>query len=167
MRFSKCCCAREHWCLYCAPVLNILRCFIWCLLQVRFKSFSVTFETFAHFFEAGFSGHHASILINSGAIHVLSSILSLHLNGKQQDIVHLACKCLLKLASARLSDESAASAAASILKCPLMHALAVLVAPPLPPPSPKFVKSKSSQSESITSVATAAVCSIVQSCFIW
>ena len=108
--------------------------------------------------------------------------------------MHLACKCLLKLASARLSDESAASAAASILKCPLMHALAVLVAPPLPPPSPKFVKSKSSrfinaeanvpsataaaaivskaaadslQAESITSVATAAVCRIVQSWFIW
>ncbi len=161
---------------------------------MRFKSFSVTFDTFTHFFEAGFSGHHASILINSGAIPVLSSILSLHLNGKQQDVVRLACKCLLKLASARLSDECAASAAESVLKCPLMHALAVLVAPPLPPPSPKFVKSKSSrfinaegnepsasaaaaivskaaadslQAESITLVATAAVCSIVQNWFIW
>lgn len=109
--------------------------------------------------------------------------------------MHLACKCLLKLASARLSDECAASAAESILKCPLMHALAALVAPPLPTPSRKLVKSKSSrfinaeakepsasvaaaaivskaaadslQAESITSVATAAVCSIVQSWFIW
>jgi hypothetical protein len=100
-------------------------------------------STLNRLFAAGASSRFASILIHSGAIPVLSSILSPALNGKQLDVVHLACKCLLRLASANLPDKCAASAAVALLKCPLISALAVHMIPQPPPSdSPKISKSK-------------------------
>jgi hypothetical protein len=153
------------------------------------------FQNLTLLFEAGFSGRHASILINNGAIPVLSSILSPALASKQRDIVHLACKCLLKLASARLPDDCAAAAAAAVLRYPLISTLAVLVAPRFPPTeSHKILKSKPSrfatekssatvsaaavpavskapvvslEEETVTSIATAAVWAVVRTWFIW
>ena len=109
-------------------------------------SSATTFSNLTRLFEAGFSARYASIFIDNGAISVLANILSTASCGKQVDVICLACNCLLKLASARVPDECAASAAVAVLKCTLIPTLAAHVAPLLPPyESPKIVKSKSSR----------------------
>jgi hypothetical protein len=114
-------------------------------------------STLNRVFAAGFSSRFASILLRSGAIPVLSSILSPALSGKRSDVVHLACKCLLRLASARLPDKCAAAAAAAVLKCSLLSALAVHMTPQ-PPPSEtlKISKSKSSRLVNVRAVHSPA-----------
>lgn len=148
------------------------------------------------FVQAGLSVRVASIFINSGIISLLSCVMSPSLTGKQLDVLLLACKCLEKLASAPLSDECAASAAAAILKCSLIGALAVHVAPLPPFESPRIVKAKSfsyanvaatanpafisgavaasskqaassPQKASVMSAATAAVWAVIRTWFIW
>jgi hypothetical protein len=151
----------------------------------------MTFSNLTRMFEAGFSARYASILINNGAISVLANIMSTASSGKQVDVVYLACNCLQKLASARVPDECAASAAVAVLKCALIPTLAALVAPLLPPSeSPKIVKSKSSRFINIgtaklpasvagaaadaavskapaASSATAAACAVIRTWFSW
>lgn len=119
-----------------------------------------------HVFCAATHSRSASILINCGAISVLSELLSPALAGRQPDTVLLACTCLQKLASTPTSEDCAVSAAAALLQGSLISALAFHVAPPPISENSKVAKSKPllskiesaiSQSTAPASVADAAL----------